>query len=212
MLAVHFIMIVKNHFSLLVSLVLFGLGCIYAQSSNGGALELDADDPDINTLETPDFGQVQGSNRRGKSKSWMEFDVPLEFETTNNEEHFVDEVTVDWYVAIKDPKSSSFLLLEKSVDYVNFPTKEEISVSVYLSPASIKILTGKDRVSKSDVRAVAAVVSVNGREMGLSSSMSEANWWDSPSLLKSSLVELMSKDETPFKFHWWDQYGEIKSR
>jgi len=211
MLAVYFIMLAKNHFTLLASLAFFGLQLVCAQSS-GSSLQLDADEPNINIISSPNLGGVDGSNRRGRGKSWMEFEVPLEFETRDNDEHFVEDVTVEWYVAIKDKNSNGTLLLEYAVDYVNIPTKEEISVSVYLTPTSLKILTGKDRYSESDIRATAAIISVDGREMKRVSTMRDENWWDSPSLIKDSKVELLPKDETPFKFHWWDQYGEIKSR
>ena len=57
-----------------------------------------------------------------------------------------DAVTVRWYIAVENPEQKgTFLLFSREVKHVNIPTGEEIYVSTYLSPASIRRILGAAR-------------------------------------------------------------------
>ena len=36
-------------------------------------------------------------------------------------------------------------------------------------------------------------------------------WWQSPTMQRTNKYPLLDKNETPFKFLWWDRYLEIES-
>ena len=168
--------------------------------------------PVINSLGSPDFPNVSGARKRFKSKDWLEIEVEIKVDKKlkKGDIPFIEELGVDWYIAIDDPKSpGKKLLLSKQIDYINVPLKEKVMVSAYLSPTSLKLLTGKDRVVPSEISAAAAVISIDGEEVEVANNF-KPKWWESESLSQDTSVPLLSKDETPFRFHWWDLYAEAK--
>jgi hypothetical protein len=105
------------------------------------------------------------------------------------------------------------LLLTKDIEHVNVPLDEPIMSSVYLSPASLKRLTGSDKVGKRAVEYVGYEVLVNGEKVASETSKGKAGWWNvaSPSISRSDSVPLLNKSETPFSNMWWDSYAEIST-
>ncbi len=194
--------------------ILFSLCALLSMSGQLllGQVSIKADKPSINSLESPTFPNVPGARKRFRAKNWLEVEVELKAikKSVEGDLPFIQEVGVDWYIAIPDPKGKGTLLLTAQADYINLPIKEDVRVSVYLSPTSLKLLTGKDRVVSSDVKAVAAVFTVNGEEVAVANNVSAKKWWESPNLSRDTNVELLTKDQTPFKFHWWDLYAEGK--
>ena len=136
----------------------------------------------------------------------------------NYKEAFVDSVTVKWFVAVKNPVSGSkqkMLLIEKEVEHVNVPVGEDVYSSVYLSPSAIKRISGSDRASKGIIEAIGGEILINGtsrtdnKERYFSVGQ-KTRWWTSGSLSRYDRVPLLNKDETPFKFLWYDRYAQIK--
>ena len=103
------------------------------------------------------------------------------------------------------------LLLTKSIDFVNIPLDEDIYASVYLSPASVKRITGVDKGGKSAVEYVGYEVLVNGTKVAEETNKGPASWWTKPSekISRSETVQLLDKTESPFKSMWWDRYAEV---
>ena len=99
---------------------------------------------------------------------------------------------------------------------MNIPVNEEIYCSVYLSPASIKRLTGFDRAGKSSVDLVGYEVLVNGVKVTAQTSKSiggKTEWWliPSPKISRTDTLPLLNKAETPFSMMWWDRYAEVSA-
>ena len=103
------------------------------------------------------------------------------------------------------------LLLTKDVEHVNIPLREDVYCSVYLSPASIKRLTGSDRAGKSVVEAVGYEVLIDGRAVASDTTKFKVGWWNAASnkISRSDAVPLLDKSETPFSNMWWDRYAEV---
>ena len=117
-----------------------------------------------------------------------------------------------WYVAVKNPeKPGTMLLLTKDVEHVNIPLEEDVYCSVYLSPASIKRLTGTDRGGKSAVEAVGYEILINGVKVAEDTTKCKTGWWNAASdkISRSDAVPLLNKSETPFANRWWDRYAEV---
>jgi hypothetical protein len=123
-----------------------------------------------------------------------------------------DRLTVKWYVAVKNPeKPNTMLLLTRDVEHVNIPLEEDVYVSVYLSPASLKRLTGSDRGGKSAVEAVGYEILINGVKVAEDTTKFKTGWWNAASdkISRSDAVPLLNKTETPFANSWWDRYAEV---
>jgi hypothetical protein len=94
---------------------------------------------------------------------------------------------------------------------VNVPLNEETFTSVYLSPSSVKRLTGSDRGGKKAVYLVGYEVLVNGEKVAQESNKEKPGWWNiaSDKISRSDTVPLLNKSETAFSNMWWDRYAEI---
>lgn len=164
-------------------------------------------------LPSPELGGTK--NKSFKPKDWLEVEAGITIPAQNREQQasgFVDRVLVKWYVAAKEKASGRVVLLTKDITHVNVPVDEEFYSSVYLSPNTIKRLTGKDRAAKSEVEVVALEVLINGVKVGEETSKMKSGWWNSPNLARGDRFPLLNKSETPFKMYWWDRYAEIEKQ
>lgn len=155
-----------------------------------------------------------GKNKSFKPKDWLEVEAGIKIPATSAEQKkigFIDQVTVKWHVAFKNPDGKGFIKLTKTINHINVPIEEEIFSSVYMSPSVLKRLTGKDKAGKGDVEAVGVEVLVNGEKVGIAAQKKPEKWWEAGSLSdQSDKFPLLSKDETPFAMMWWDRYAEIQ--
>jgi len=164
----------------------------------------DIQSPEVNT----------GKSKSFKPKTWLEVEAGIKIPAMNADQKksgFIDQVTVKWYVAFKNPEGKSFIKLSKTINHINVPVDEEIFSSVYMSPSTLKRITGKDKAGKGDVEAVGVEVLVNGEKVGIAAQKKPEKWWESGSLSdQSDKFPLLNKDETPFAMLWWDRYAEIQ--
>jgi hypothetical protein len=181
-------------------------------TSFGQAARVIAEKPTFDELPSPQFSGG-GKEKSFKPKNWLEIEVKLKVSLAPAPaSKTCDRITVKWYLAVKNPdKIGTMLLFTKDVDYVNIPLDEEVYCSVYLSPASLKRLTGTDRGGKNAVDYVGYEIMVNGEKKAEDSSKGKAGWWsvESDKISRSSAVPLLNKMETPFSNMWWDRYAEV---
>ncbi|MGB2402064.1 MAG: Amuc_1102 family pilus-like protein [Akkermansiaceae bacterium] len=177
--------------------------------------KLDIDKPEFDDLLSPTIGGGTTA-KRFTPKEWLEVEVKLKITSSNRDEDFADKVKVKWYLAVKvtENNSTKVRLIEKEVDYVNVPIDEEVYVSVYLSPTAVKRISGRDNAAKTILEEVGGEITVNGvqpvKGSGFFTTMakSKGKWWDT--LTPYRKIPLLNKNETPFKFFWWDRYAEIE--
>jgi hypothetical protein len=155
-----------------------------------------------------------GKNKAFKPKDWLEVEAGIKIPATNADQKkagFINQVTVKWYVAVKNPDGRGVIKLSKTINHINVPVDEEVFSSVYMSPSAIKRLTGKDKAGKSAVEAVGIEVLVDGVKVGEAAVKQKEGWWNAGSLSdQSDKFPLLNKDETPFAMMWWDRYAEIQ--
>jgi hypothetical protein len=182
-------------------------------SASGQAAKAVIEKPSFDDLPSPEFAGVK--NKAFKPKDWLEIETKLNIALSPEPaSKTCDKITVKWYIAVKNAeKSGTFLLLTKDIDYVNVPLGEDIYCSVYLSPSSIKRLTGLDRAGKSAVEYVGYEVLINGEKVAQETSKGKVGWWSvgSDKISRSDTVPLLNKAETPFAPMWWDRYAEVSA-
>lgn len=190
----------------MAALVLASASFSFAQ-----AVKVEPTKPTFDDLQSPQFSG--GKQKSFKPKDWLEVEAKLRLDMRPlPKSGMVERITVKWYIAIKNPeKSGSLLLLTRDVEHVNVPLGEDVYVSIYLSPASIKRITGSDRGGKNAIEVVGYEVIVNGSKEAAETSKLNAGWWDQPSerISRSDTVPLLNKSETPFHAMWWDRYAEV---
>lgn len=177
----------------------------------GQAVKVVAEKPVPDDLPSPEFSG--GKNKSFKPKDWTEIETKLKVQMAPAPaSKTLDKLTVKWYIAVKNPdKPGTFFLLTKEVEHVNVPLEEDIYVSAYLSPASIKRLTGSDKGGKQALEFVGFEILVNGEKVAAETDKGKVGWWAAASekISRSELVPLLSKAETPFRDMWWDRYAEV---
>lgn len=192
-----------------IAAVLLPAGSASAQQSR-----VTAEKPTFDDLPSPEFSG--GKQKQFKPKDWLEIESKIKVELAPEPpSKTCEKVTVKWYVAVKNPdKAGTYFLLTKEIEHVNVPTNEDIYCSVYLSPASVKRLTGLDRGGKNAVELVGYEVIVNGENKAAESNKNKPGWWNASSdkISRTDSVPLLNKMETPFANMWWDRYAEVKPK
>jgi len=194
-----------------VSAVAVTASLAFSASAVAQAVKVTSEKPSFEDLPSPtDFGGAK--SKSFKQKDWLEVETKLKFQMAPSPKSMtLERMTVKWYIAVKNPeKSGTFLLLTKDIEYVNIALEEDVFSSVYLSPASIKRLTGSDRSGKSSVEYVGFEVLVNGEKLASDTNKGQVGWWNAASdkISRTDTVPLLSKKETPFSVMWWDRYAE----
>jgi len=201
----------KYHIDYMIKiLTLSVVFCISASAQN--QIKLEVGDVEFEELTSPELGR--NNDKNWDQKDWMEAEVEFEVTLTDPKDaEFVDELSVKWYLVMPTPKSEKAkgnILIEQEVVHVNVPVKEKLFSSVYLSPSSLKRLTGDENASKSVIERIGGEIFFKGKSVGKFSTKGEPGWWTAGSLSRYSKVELLSKDKTPFSYFWWDRYAENK--
>jgi len=187
------------------------LALVSLGSASGQAAKVVGEKPVFDDLPSPEFSG--GKQKSFKPGDWLEIETKLKISLAPEPpSKTCEKVTVKWYVAVKNPdKPGSYLLLTKDVEHVNVPLDDDqIFFSIYLSPASVKRLTGSNKGGKSAVEFVGYEVLVNGEKKAEETKGGKAGWWNSASekISRSESVPLLTKAETPFANMWWDRYAE----
>lgn len=197
--------------------LLFGAS-LQSQAQGDYKIKIKSSDPEFVPLQSPQVGGNTGK-KKWSPKNWLEMEVEVELDAAGKgvpEDGHIDTLSVTWYVAVAnkngkkgDPKT---LILSKTVTHVNIPIGEPFFLSSYLSPATVKRLTGSDRASKSTVKAVGGEINCPNAVEAVKFSNFRGAFWETKSdtVAESNRFPLLSKDETPFKFLWWDRYLEIR--
>jgi hypothetical protein len=183
-----------------------------ATASAQAAVKVVAEKPTFDDLLSPVLNI--GKNKSGFTpRDWLEVETQIQVAMAPEPRNkTLDRLTVKWYVAVQNPeKKPRFLKFTREIEFVNVPVNEKVFCSVYLSPASIRRLTGSDRAGKRNVEAVGFEITVDGKEVASESSKG-GKWWADPkfadSFADSDVVPLLRKSETPFAMAWWDRYAE----
>jgi hypothetical protein len=200
----------KTSFIAFVTAVITALA--FTNSSvDAQAYKVESTGPIFEDIPSPEFALP--FQKKFKPKDWLEIEAPLKvLMAPEPSSKTAERIVVKWYVAVENPeKRGTYLLLTKDITHVNVPLNEEIFTSVYLSPASVKRLTGSDRGGKKAVNLVGFEVLANGEKIGQYTSGGKAGWWNvaSSKISRSESVPLLDKSMTPFANLWWDRYAEI---
>jgi len=175
--------------------------------------KVSSDKPEVVKILEPDTGSDL-ANKSFRQKDWTEFELKFKIESKDKNKDFADRVVVQWRVAYEDPsRKGRFLLLEREVVHVNVPIGQDVYTSVYLSPNTIKKITGGENVSSSDYPQVGGVITVEGQQpvdtkKGFFSLKGSKVWWRE--LQSDNNIQLLKKSETPFQNLWYSRYAELE--
>jgi hypothetical protein len=197
-----------------ITVVAASVAAVFAFSGTALAqkYQVQVEKPAFDDLQSPtEFGGTK--SKSFKQKDWLEVEAKMKVSMRPEPpSKTLDRLTVKWYVAVKNPdKAGTYLLLSKDVEHVNVPLDEDIYTSVYLSPASVKRLTGFDKAGKGAVELVGFEILINGEKVATETNKNQPGWWNTASdkISRSEAVPLLTKKDTPFAAMWWDRYAEV---
>lgn len=191
-------------------LAVASLGFLPLNALAQGAAKADIETPTFDDLPSPQINS--GSKEKSfRPKDWLEVEAKLKLQLKPTpHSKSIDQITVKWYVAVQNPDGKGFFLITKDINHINVPLEEDVYVSAYLSPSTIRRLTGQDKAGKRSVDRVGIEVMYNGVKIAEASTKDKPGWWNAPSLARTDKFPLLSKNETPFAALWWDRYAEIQ--
>jgi hypothetical protein len=200
--------LLRKSLSIAATTVIFGLSL---GTSFGQQAKVVGEKPTFDDLPSPEFSG--GKQKSFKPKDWLEIETKLKISLSPEpKSKTCEKLSIKWYIAVKNPeKAGTMLLLTKGIEHVNAPLDEDIYCSVYLSPASLKRLTGTDKGGKNAVEAVGYEVLIDGVKVAEETTKFRPGWWNAASdkISRSDSVPLLNKSETPFSTMWWDRYAEV---
>jgi len=201
----------KIQFRLLTTIACATLAAISMPHAAAQTYKVEVKQPEFEDYPSPEIGG--GKSKSFKPKDWLEIEASIKVQMSPAPiSQTADRILVKWYVAVENPeKKGTYLLLTKDITHVNVPLDEEVFSSVYLSPASVRRITGSDRAGKRSVYLVGFEVLVNGEKVAQETSGSKVGWWNvaSDKISRSDTVPLLDKSESAFADMWWDRYAEI---
>lgn len=216
--------LIKN--ALFASVACCALSTTYAQNADEQStyqVKIDVEDPDFDDLDSPD-GENDTRDKTWTQKEWLEMEVKMEVKAIKPErkDKTLPKLTVKWFIVAEDPTKSkkNYIVLKKEVEHINIPVGEEVYLSCYISPSGVRRLSnGGDKARKNVIFGVGGEIYVEGNDEPVAFFTSKKTkvkvggrtlpFWYSPDLAESTSVQIRDKNETPFKWMWWDRYAEI---
>lgn len=172
-------------------------------------VEVDAA-PNFEQLQSPDVSI--SASKAFKPKDWLEIEIKFKVKKImpKPKDDYVDSMNVKWFVVVKGEDNKRYRM-EKTIKHINIPLNEDVYSSVYLSPNTLKRITGKNNAGKNDLTAVGGEIEYNGTMVGFFTEGAKKGWWRQPmeSVTTTDKFPLLNKNETPFKLFWYDRYAEI---
>jgi len=173
------------------------------------------DRPSMTALKSPEFGHP--SRKTFTAREWAEIEASIKVRIRSGTEPpsgMLDRLTVRWYVHVKNPDDPRQLfLLTRDVQHVNVPIDEDFYSAIYISPSSIRRITGRDRTQVNRItERIGYEVIFNGEVVASAVDRgSRDQWWTLASEIvsESDIIPLLTKPETPFAAFWWDRYAEV---
>lgn len=168
----------------------------------------------VEALDSPTVstGTVE---KRFKPKKWAYIEAEMKVQAVPvPKTGYLDNMTVTFYATAKSPEGpKGYLLMKKEIRYVNIPVNEKVYVCAFMSPSSVKRLTGSDVINPSSFERVGVEVSYNGKVVAMDPGSGRVAWWNSSSslIVPTNSYPLLNKDETPFSIFWYDRYPEINN-
>ncbi len=169
-------------------------------------VKVDIDNIEVALQSTPQFNYAGDTKKLPKAREWVEIEVEFKPEG-RSENNYVDGLEFNYYVMMSDKKT----MYVGKVTHVNVELGETSFSSMYLSPATLEKLMGREATSDNVVEAVAIEVRHQGALVGGDATEAKTSrWWQTQAQTGNMLLQ---KSETPFAPLWSDRYAEVqKSR
>jgi hypothetical protein len=173
-----------------------------------GQVKVEVKDVAIQAQQTPEFNVTGVKDKRWKPKTWMELEVAFEADLPRAE--VIDALTFRYYIVLDGPREKQKTLVG-DVTHVNIPVGEAAHAVVYISPATIKAITGSEGFEAASVKAWGVEV-LHGGDLAGGKSSTNSQWWESGQTIPPRAEGMiLNKKQTPFAPLWGDYHVDVQS-
>ena len=197
---------------LVLSLAAMVLGVAFpsaAQEREDTTPQVRIDDLELDQPLSPKYQDSTNSAAK-RDQEWLE--ITLAYETRGGKKGWVDELTIEWAVAII-PRTGKPLLLKHTETYLDVQQGEH-HATVYVRPNIVERYCGAKRAKKSQVAVYVQVKAGNSEPVKrhFTKTRVPEGWWNSkaPNVVTRD-DELLSKAETPFAPLDYDFYEHLRT-
>ncbi len=196
---------------LLIAMLMLSPYILQAQRIRQSTMEgFEFTDVEFDDLQPP-YYQPQEALPARRDQRWLR--IMVEYDVSGNRDEWVDELVLDWSVAIT-PGNDRPLLMRTRVEYTDIRAGEDHWAAVYVRPAILLRYYGDDTVTDNDIL-VYIQVSINGRPAGTlryNDADAPDNWWQArePQVTLRP-DELLPRSKTPYAVLNADFFEYIKS-
>ncbi len=174
------------------------LGALVSQAAaqvavGPGAVKLGKPDPE--GVKSPEYSIVGGPQKRSKTGTWLEVEVPYETKVDD-----IDELTFQYMIMVDN------IICDGTVTYVNIPKGKDHYAVMYLPPRALEKLTGGKPLSGNDIQNVWVTVTRQGQILDQMAFKPQQ-----PPNLPHQAGLVLNKNETPFSPLFYDRYEAIKA-
>jgi len=166
-------------------------------------------DININYIRSPKFEDTSDSRAKPRDREWLQ--VRCEYETDDGRGGWIDEVTLEWSVAVV-PKSGKPVICKRQVTYVDIADGNHHAV-MYIRPGFMRRYYEDRRIGNRDVAVYveARIPGANPATYEYSKGKMPREWWryEEPQVVVKQ-TELLNRMETPFAPLDYDFYEHIK--
>ena len=211
-----------SKFSTVILLGLFAFPSPSRAQQSAPNSEIQITKIEFNFIDSPKItagGYAKRSNAR--SSPWLEIEVTFDRAAIPKEPKFVDELTFNYFVLLKNEhvtEDRKPTLLTGSVVHVSVPQEKGLHSVAYVSPRMLaSFFDGKVPVNAMQtVTDVGVTISGKNGLLAIATSKGtvkgDKGWWDNTALYTPTPGALLNKSETPFAPLEWDYYEAIKSK
>lgn len=139
---------------------------------------------------------------------WLQLIVEYETDAANGE--WLNELSLEWHVALTDSSASKPALMHRTASYIDIKDGKHYA-AVYIRPRFLERLYDKSRISDKYIRVFLEIKS-DGKKFGEIHfpKQWDRKWWESDLAIDKS-SELLLRSQTPYAPMDWDFYEYMPS-
>lgn len=177
---------------------------------------VDFKDVKVQVQKTPDFTLKGGTTAKpSRQKDWIEIEAEFKTERPKGPDSKADvigELTFNYYVFLNSSVKEHARVLTAQVVHSNVPIDEISRSVVYISPSTIRRITGRPEGNVSLVSMYAVEVTMGGTTVGFfTKGAAKGKWWDAAGA-PAKEPALMAKSKTPFAPLWGDYHADEQAK
>src|SRR6218665_3210737 len=108
-----------------LAILTLGISAVNAQTADAPQVDVKADKPQINSIQTPQFQAPNVGEKRWRPKDWLEIDLPFQIrlpQAAGGRSGSLESLTITYYIGLNaQSKDGKFEVIKGLFNYVDIP-------------------------------------------------------------------------------------------